>query len=166
MKRPLLFLLLASLGLNVGLGIRALRDDAPVPEARGLREGRRHPGPEHGGPGRPGRRFPGAERFQGLELSADQEARLQALRDDHFAVMRRHRTDLDAFRDEMRALFGADVVDRARVAEVRRRHGRLQAELDSLVTEQLLRELEVLTPGQRRLYLERMPWRGFGPGGR
>jgi len=165
MKRLPWFLLLLSLGLNVGLGWRALRADRETPRVE-WRRGGRAGGPEAPGHSGRGHRGQGLERFNDLDLSEAQRARLEELRADHWEVMADHRRRLDAFRGEMRALFEAPVIDRERLGEVRRRHARLQAELDSLVTEHLLRELEVLSPEQRGLYLERMPWRRPGPGRR
>jgi len=174
MKRLLWLVLLLSLGLNVGLGMRVLRGDDAA-ERTEWRDGPRRDGPDgpgrrggRGGPDGPGgpegpggrdRRGPGLERFRDLDLSQDQRDALQALWNSNWTVMNENRERLDAIREAMRELFAQPELDRGRVTEARRHHGRLQAELDSLVTEQLLREMEILTPEQRRDYLESMPWR-------
>lgn len=163
MRRWLWFLLLLSLGLNVGLGLRVSRDPEEHRVFRRGRGGEQREGRGHAdrreGPGNP---F-SMERFRDLGLSDAQRHRLETLLDEYKGRLAERRKGLRGHRSELRGLLCDPDIDRERIAETRRRHGRLQADLDSLVTEMLLSELEVLTPDQRRRYLERMPWRKFGP---
>ncbi len=164
MKRLTLFLLLISLGLNVGLGVRMYQAGKSVPPWAGGKgmaprseEGQRW----NRRPGRGG--HPRQAMFKDLDLSVDQQSQLTAMREEHREDMFEQRQNLGEFRQELRTLLQAKVLDRERIAAIRSRHGHEQARLDSLVTERLLQELEILTPEQRERYLDRMPWRGCGP---
>lgn len=176
MKRLMVILLLLSVGLNVGLFLRVSgdRDDRPWAEDRGPRVGPGEgPGDGFGegrgegrGQGRDGRR-PGAEaRYEGLDLTDEQHDRLMALREVRHETAGRRRTEMRELFDTMQDLLLAEALDREAVDEVRRRMAVARAEIDSLVAEQLIRELEIMTPEQRARYLERMPWDRFGKGRR
>jgi hypothetical protein len=73
----------------------------------------------------------------------------------------------EELRASIREALAAPEIDeeavRGLVAEMRSE----QAQLDSLVAETMIREAEALTPEQRALYFDRMPWfGGDGPHGR
>jgi len=164
MKRLILLLLLISVGLNLGLGWRLRQiEDRLHPRSESTMKQPRH------GAGRSGDILSGPQgmaRFEDLGLTADQHDRLQAMREEHRTDMLSRRDRLMASRDELHEVLSTGGLDRDRITEIRRRHGREQANLDSLVTERLLQELEILTPEQRTRYLEKMPWRRLGSGGR
>jgi Spy/CpxP family protein refolding chaperone len=164
MKRLTLFLLLISLGLNFGLGMRmyqARKSMPPWAEGKGMaprsEEGQRW----NRRPGRGGHQRQAM--FEDLNLSDDQQSQLTAMRDEHREDMFEQRQHIGEVRQELRTLLQAKVLDRERIAAIRSHHGHEQARLDSLVTERLLQELEILTPEQRERYLDHMPGRGWGP---
>ena len=177
MKKYLVWvLLLVSLGLNAALLIRILdrpekpvwrRDMGPHGHAVGPRAGNDGPGPRDGGERPDGSGGMGeGRRFTGLDLSEDQHERLQELRGGWQVQMDPLRRDMQTLFAEMRDLLTDESIDRERVGAARRRLAAIRAEVDSLVSEHLLEELELLTPEQRDRYLERMPWERFGGGAR
>ena len=150
MKRGLWILLVVSIALNVGFVSGAIvhwSDAHRAPPAIG-------PGPQH----RSGQRPQGLMRqwpqrrvdrlSQALDLSPEQEMRLRASLEELRGAIRDRSEDLRRERSLMRkALLDEDrelVHRQARVVNM------LQAQLDSLVAEAMLREGAVFTPEQRR----------------
>ncbi len=165
MKRLLLVLLLLSAGLNIGLLIRVADESEQRPWSADLH---RRPGT---GPNRDpmGPRPDGehlGRRYVGLDLTADQHEQLAALRAERRELMEQSRGEMRELFDTMRVLLQQNDIDRAAVGETRRRLGAVRTEVDSLVSDQLLAELEVLTPEQRKSYLQRMQWDLYGQGSR
>lgn len=167
MSRAWFFALAASIGLNAGL-LWVHFTGGPL---------RPPPGPPFGG--RPGGPPAGAPLLAPERLAERHVARLAAeldLTDEQRAaltdLMRERVPRLVEFRERILEARG-DVADayrsrqldghrfRAFVATLRG----VQAGLDSLTTEIMLKEAEVLTPEQRERYLEVMPWSLDGPGG-
>ncbi len=172
MSKGWLLVLLVSLGVNLGLGYRiwsarldgGAPSDFPVgPEAED--GGRFMPQ----GPDRwremAGRRLQHLTRQ--LDLDQEQQDALRAIQEEHGRRIQENLAALEEFRLELRGRMLAEGVDPAEVRQAIHAMGRRQAVLDSLVTETVLQELDVLRPDQRADYLELMPFeRGPGRSGR
>ncbi len=176
MKRGWILLLVASLGLNAGLllGGRGVRGDAAAPGPS------RGPAWSGAADAAGGREPDGADwdslaqRRLGrlaamLELSPQQRSRLQECRRAAWPGISERRADVRALRRALHEAYHADPIDSARVHDVVAGLALAQGSLDSLVAAALLRELDLLTPAQRAVYLATMPWesgRAHGPGRR
>jgi len=174
MKRLLVILLLLSVGLNVGLLLRVVNggDDTPWASDRHGRSGGvafERPGDDGLRPvgseeGRPGAGRGRGRRYDGLDLTEDQHQRLSALRGLGREGVVTRREEMHSLFATMQELLLDETIDPAAVADVRLRLNQVRAEVDSLVADHLLMELEVMTPEQREIYLNRMPWERFGRG--
>lgn len=190
MKRFGWLILLVSLGLNLGLGYRLLNRPAP-PEGPGFLnmedKGRPLDGPpRRGGPeGRPDREWGVSRRdsSQWRQLMADRMdrvARRLELTPEQVEVFRAaHRANeprilaqrgqVDEARERLQAVIAGEGTDPDSVRRAISELGHRQAVLDSLITETLLQEMEILTPEQRARYLQILPVlkgsvSGRGPG--
>ena len=175
MKKLLVLILLLSIGLNVGLGVRLMSEnesDTQGWSGKGMGEGfgpsgRGGPDGEKG-PGRHGGEHEGAF-WRGVmdrrlnhvadQLSLDEK---QAV-----AFKKAHKAAAEKFLDqrlkvaEARAQLMAATEEtdfetasiRPLIAEV----GRQQAKLDSMVTETMIQEMEILNEDQRRMYMKILP---------
>ena len=172
MKKIWVLVLLVSLGLNVGLGLRLLRGRDYPPDQRPLvssREGR-------------GSRRPWADQdslarekmfSRRLEHIADRldlrpgqrEVFLEVHRNSGRLLMEQ-KVLIDAERDQLFALVGAADADPERITRGIHELARQQSVRDSLVAETMLQEMEVLDPDQRAKYLLMMSREGGRPGGR
>jgi len=159
MKRGWLIVLLLSLGLNVGLGVNLLRRDQVPPPLAGERgPADLEAGPDHAQAERFLRRR--LERMAAeLGLSAEQRTALWNVHAEAGERIFAQRQAMREARAEMHEDLAAPAPDLARIHSVQRRISALQAELDSLVVEVMVRERAVLTPEQRERY------RGFFPDG-
>jgi len=172
MKKGWMILLLVSLGLNLGLGMRLVRLGHPLalPEVT-----------DGGGPGGPRWERPapgdstGWRQFMGrrlehlaarLDLRPDQIVTFQAAQRTTGRDMRQKRHELFEIRARLRNLTSAEAIDRQAVRTAMAEMARRQAEMDSLAAETLLDELEVLDPEQRDRYLDFLPEAGGRRGGR
>ncbi len=176
MKKLLVLLLLVSLGLNVGLGLTMLRADRhPCPPDGPMRpEGGPPPGRGGRGPGEPfGRDFLDKKlRFldERLDLTDEQIQAFRDLQEGKSAAVLAQAQRVHEARMGLREAAGhPDTADlRGLISNV----GRAQARLDSMITEVMFGELDILTAEQRQKYLGLMPAdrfeRRFGPrpGGR
>lgn len=164
MKRLLWILLILSISLNIGLLVRLSTDQPAERWSQDRHRGAgRGPGDGPRGQG-PGDMPDDPRRFEGLGLTGEQLDRLAELRAGN-------PMEMGVRREEMRELFGtlhglmkAETIDRAAVNAARQRLGAVRAEVDSLVSEHLIAELEVLSVEQRETYLQRMPWDRFRKG--
>jgi Spy/CpxP family protein refolding chaperone len=160
MKRGWLIVLLLSLGLNLGLGLNALREPSPE-SAPQFRE------PQEAGPEAPidhgqvehhlKRRI---DRMSArLDLSDDQRDSLWRLHlsDGQEIIMRRR--ELQQARTDLHQLFTLAQPNLADIQAAQHRISSLQASLDSLVVRVMFHERALLTPEQRQAY------RGFFPKG-
>lgn len=172
MKKAWLLVLLVSVGLNLGLGVRLMQ--VPTEQARNPDQNRsqRHaPRWERPAPGdtTAWHRFMGrrlshlAER---LNLRPDQVEHFQQAEQARYSQLGEFRRRLLVARTQLRDLLAAPEIDRAAVRVAIAELGRAQAAMDSLATETVLGELEVLDPEQRVLYLDFLPDGGGRRGGR
>ncbi len=174
MKKILVLMVLISLGLNIGLGARIWKDRCNF---SGTEPGWSHPEfPDQAGPG--GRGGPGGGRdsaFWGKvmdrrlthvtrRLGLDEE-QTQAFKNTHqeaaVGFLAQRLKVQKARRRLMEAASAADFsVDALRhlIAEV----GHQQVKLDSMVTETMLQEMEILDEDQRREYMRILPINRFG----
>ncbi len=177
MKKGWMFLLLISLGLNLGLGLRLVRLDQPATEFGPGSPGWSGRGGLHGQRPAPGdttawRRFMGRRLdhlADQLDLRPDQMANFREAQGSPGRPLRQKRRELGQARLRLRELMTEEVIDRAAVRRAMKAMGRQQAEMDSLVAETVLGELEFLDPDQRLRYLDFLPdraGRGSGHGGR
>lgn len=184
MKKVLVLVLLISLGLNVGLGVRLWKGTCGLP---GRSSGLDHPGfsdhPRGGsrggadgsGGGRDGKFWQSVmERrlaFVTDQLGLDDE-QTEAFKSTHqqaaVEFLAQRVKVQEARRQLMTAAsapdFGVEAL-RHLIADV----GRQQVKLDSMVTETMLQEMEILDEDQRRQYMRILPinrfgGRGTGPG--
>ena len=172
MKKSWLLVLLISVGLNLGLGIRLLGD--------------------RGGPGgraefRQNREFRGErERWaahdsvarkkmftrrldhmaDGLDLSPEQREAFGKVHLDTGRLLMRKRVLIGEKRDLLHSLVTDEQIDRESIHAAIADLGQEQAVLDSLVAETMLQEMEVLEPDQRARYLELLSFRRGGAGHR
>lgn len=157
MKRALLFVLLVSVGLNIGLAVslHRSREAAHAPYPR-FEPG--HGEPVEARPGRPGR-F-GRDKMHHLYESLSPE-------------LAEHRRAVHEARLALREAMGREDVDEAEIMARVRDMVAAQGRVDSLVASRLVQTLSELSPEERREVLERMPWmrrglrgrgRGAGPG--
>lgn len=186
MKKGWLLILLVSLGLNLGLGLRMLqirREEPPRPgemmrhrledRMEDRMEGRLEGRPEdQGGPahaladsGRWGdfakqRLQRMAER---LDLSPDQITLLSRAQETRGPLLHRNRLQVERIRLSLHEMMQADPVDEARVRAAIADLSRRQTALDSLATEALLQEIQILEPNQRERYLRMLPLQGGRP---
>lgn len=164
MKTGWWILLLISLGLNLGLGLRLVRPDyqsngtdvALLPAV-----GDDPPGPRPApGDSTAWRQFMGrrlAHLTTRLELRPDQVRIFAAAQATTERLRRQKRHELLASRARLRDLTTAAVIDRAAVRGAMADMARRQAEMDSLAAETLLDELEILDAVQRARYLDFLP---------
>ncbi|MFH2051279.1 MAG: periplasmic heavy metal sensor [bacterium] len=174
MNKGWLLVLLVSLGLNLGLGYRIWNAESAGGSPGGPPGG---PSPGEVGEGRftprsqdrwremAGRRLQHLTRR--LNLDPEQQDALRAIQEEHGRRIQESLAALEEFRVELRGRMLAEDADPAEVRRAIHAMGRRQAVLDSLVTETVLQELDVLRPDQRMEYLELMPFeRGPGRSGR
>jgi len=100
-----------------------------------------------------------------LELTPEQRATFRELKMSAVPFIRNNRQEVIQARRLLHAACTAETVSPESVRRYVSQLARAQGLLDSLVTETLLQEMMLLSPDQRELYLEMMPWER-GPGGR
>jgi Spy/CpxP family protein refolding chaperone len=174
MKKILVLILLISLGLNISLGVRTWKDSRRLPmgEQGWNKSGKPAPGGGDGpGHGRNGtfwrevmhRRL--AHVADQLGLDEEQAVAFQNTHEKAAEGFLTQRSKVqEARRQLMEAVSGPDFGEeklRPLIAEV----GRQQVKLDSMVTETMLQEMEILTSEQRKEYLRILPINRFGGSG-
>ena len=174
MKKIMVLALLLSVGLNIGFGLRLLQDDEgktrgkPGWGARGEFDSGRHGGPGRHGSGRDGTFWRGVLDRR-LDQVADQldldEEQAESFKLAHKAAAEKFLAQRILVREARGRLMAAVLEKdfettalRPLIAEV----GRQQAKLDSMVTETMLQEMEILNEDQRSLYLSILPLNRFG----
>ncbi len=101
----------------------------------------------------------------GLELTADQKAQLEAMRDAQFKEIEPLREQMFAKRDAVRKLWLAPTPDQAKILAAQKEMRTLRDQMQDKMTAFRLEALKVLTPEQReKLQSAASTGRGFGPG--
>jgi Spy/CpxP family protein refolding chaperone len=172
MNKGWILVLLISLGLNLGLGIRLLGDRGEPGGRGGFRqnkelwrgEGRRAHQDSVTNHKMFHRRL---DHVTGeLDLSPEQREAFGKVLQETGRLLMQKRALIAEKRDLLHTLVTDDNIDkdgvRAAIAEL----GQEQAVLDSLVAETVLQEMEVLEPGQRGRYLELLSFDKGGAGHR
>lgn len=158
MNRIWMIVLLLSLGLNVGLSLNLLRRTTVAPAPHGVHVGPR--GPEFSGSTAQSEQFlrRRLERMDGrLGLTEPQKEVLWTLHREVGAEVFNRRQDLLETRQRLHESYTREEVDLDEIRGLTRQLSTLQAELDSLVVDIMLREREVLTEQQRRQYRSLFP---------
>jgi len=175
MKKLLVLVLLISVGLNVGLGVRFWKGTCRLPAAVMDRPGfSEHPtGSPRGGRGGSGGGRDGkfwhnvmerrlAMVTEQLGLDEEQAEAFKRTHQEAAVQFLAQRVKVQEARQQlMEAASGTDFgVDALRhlIADV----GRQQVKLDSMVTETMLQEMEILNDDQRRQYMRILPINRFG----
>ncbi len=181
MKKILVLVLLLSVGLNIGLGARMLGDskhkyrDQP---GWGMRSGfgsDRNGGHGRGGGDRDGTFWRGVmeRRLNHVaeQLGLDEE-QAESFKKAHKVAAEKfleQRTKVMEARGRLRDAASKPVFETSSLRPLIAEVGRQQAKLDSMVTETMLQEMEILDEDQRRLYMSILPLNRFagrsgGPG--
>lgn len=170
MKKIWVLVLLISLGLNVGLGLRLLNSGPPA--GGGYVRGRGES--THRSQGRWAHRD-SADRHRMfnlrmerladfLDLNPDQRVVFEKVHEETGRLLMRKRELIAERRELLRELVSREVVDQDQIRASIAQLGQQQAVLDSLVAETLLQEMAVLEPAQREQYLEMLSLDGAGRG--
>jgi len=179
MKKILVLVLLISLGVNIGLGVRFWKRTCGVDHAgQELRHSHGTGFPGRSGPGGRGTPRGGhddafwqevmerrlAHVTERLGLDNEQSEAFKKTHREASAGFLAQRVKVQAARHRLMdaasaADFGVDTL-RHLIADV----GRQQAKLDSMVTETMLQEMEILNGEQRRQYMRILPVNRFGGG--
>ncbi|MHB9096253.1 MAG: Spy/CpxP family protein refolding chaperone [Syntrophales bacterium] len=102
--------------------------------------------------------------FAGVELTAEQKAQIQAMRDAQFKETASLREQMFAKRDEVRKLWLAPNPDQAQITAAQQEMRSLRDQIQDKMTAFRLEALKVLTPEQREKLNSAVAGRGFGPG--
>ena len=172
MKKGWVLVLLISLGLNLGFGLRLLGD-------RGEPDGRRVFGRDGGIRRTPGRwadqdttarRMMFTRRMERiakmLDLRPEQREVFQKVHTETGRMLMQKRVLITQKRDLLHTLVTSDEVDQDRIRHAIAELGQEQAVLDSLVAETVLQEMAVLDSAQRTRYLAMLSFEKDGRVGR
>ncbi len=172
MKKGWVLVLLISLGLNLGLGLRLLGDrpgkDGPPFSGR---DGEfRRTGGRWADQDTSVRRKMFAQRMnhmaERLDLSPEQQVVFQEVHRETGRMLMQKRILIGKKRELLHTLVTSDRIDKDGIRVAIAGLGREQAVLDSLVAETVLQEMDVLEPGQRVRYLEMLSFEKEGRAGR
>jgi hypothetical protein len=94
----------------------------------------------------------------GINLSADQIAKIQKIQGDRYAEMAKLRTEMFTKAGELQVLFREPTLDQAKIAAKQKEIAALQAQMQEKALAARTEAAEVLTPEQRA----QLP--AFGPG--
>ncbi len=100
--------------------------------------------------------------FAGLELAADQEAAITALRQDMKTRSEPVRTKLKANRQAVAALWTSGRPDAAKLKALAKERAALKAEIDAARIDHMVAAFHVLTPAQQTIAAERFAKMGDG----
>lgn len=157
MKKTWMFVLLLSLGCNLGLGYRLWQSQNPHILSHSETSGKF-------GPSRPDslwrdnmidRRL--QHMTKALHLRPGQVVAMKAIQFSGGEKIRARGRRLKELRDGLRDLLLDQPANPKRLRAAMHRMGREQAELDSMVTETVLDELKILDEDQREAYLDMLP---------
>jgi Spy/CpxP family protein refolding chaperone len=102
--------------------------------------------------------------YAGVDLTADQKAKLIEMRDANFKDIQPLREQMWAKRDELRKLWLEANPDQAKIAAAQKEMSSLRDQMQDKMTAYRLSALKVLTPEQQEKIRSWGPGRGFGPG--
>ena len=160
MKKGWVLVLLISLGLNLGLGLRLLGDRGGAGGWRDSRENREFRG-AHGrwaDQDSVARNKMFTRRMDHiadvLDLGPEQREAFRKVHMKTGRMLMQKRVLIAEKRDLLHGLVTGDNIDQEGIRGAIADLGRQQAVLDSLVAETVLQEMDVLEPGQRARYLE------------
>jgi len=102
--------------------------------------------------------------YAGVDLTADQKAKLSEMRDANFKDIQPLREQMWAKRDELRKLWLEANPDQAKIAAAQKEMSSLRDQMQDKMTAYRLSALKVLTPEQQEKIRSWGPGRGFGPG--
>ncbi len=172
MKKGWVLVLLISLGLNLGLGLRLL-GDRPGKDGSsfsGLDGGFRRTGGRWADQDTSVRRKMFARRMNNmaemLDLSPEQQVVFQEVHRETGRMLMQKRVLIGKKRKLLHNLVTSDEVDQEEIRRAIGELGQEQAVLDSLVAETVLQEMAILDSGQRELYLEMLSFEKEGRAGR
>lgn len=170
MKKIWVLVLLISLGLNLGFGLRMFTDRGRSADRSGHHRGERtHRFQGHWAHGDSvARRQMFNQRMDrmadALGLDPDQREIFRRVHAETGRLLMRKRVVIAEKRDLLQDLVTSEVVDQDRIRTAIAELGQEQAVLDSLVAETVLQEMSVLDPDQRGRYLEMLSLEKEGPG--
>jgi Spy/CpxP family protein refolding chaperone len=102
--------------------------------------------------------------YPGLELTADQKAQINAIRDAQFKEIEPLREQMFIKRDAVKKLWLDPNPDQAAILAAQKEMRSLRDQVQDKMTTFRLDALKVLTPEQREKLKSAVPGRGFGPG--
>jgi zinc resistance-associated protein len=100
----------------------------------------------------------------GINLSADQMAKIQKIQSDRYAEMAKVRSEMFAKQAELQALFREPTLDQTKIAAKGQEIEALQAQMQEKALAARTAVAEVVTPEQRAQIPGFGPGRGLGPG--
>ena len=106
----------------------------------------------------------GVAGFAGLDLTADQKAQLETMRDAQFKATEPLREQMFAKRDEVRKLWLEPTPDKTKILAAQQEMRTLRDQMQDRMTAFRLDALKVLTPEQQEKLRSAMSGRAFGPG--
>lgn len=102
--------------------------------------------------------------YAGVDLTADQKAKLSEMRDANFKDIQPLREQMWTKRDELRKLWLEANPDQAKITAAQKEMSSLRDQMQDKMTAYRLSALKVLTPEQQEKIRSWGPGRGFGPG--
>jgi periplasmic protein CpxP/Spy len=102
--------------------------------------------------------------YAGLDLTADQKAKLSEMRDAQFKEMKPLMDQMRAKRDELRKLWLEPSPDQAKITAAQKEMNSLRDQMQDRMTTFRLDALKGLTPEQKEKMKTAASSRGFGPG--
>jgi Spy/CpxP family protein refolding chaperone len=100
----------------------------------------------------------------GLELTADQKAKLSEMQDAQFKELKPITEQMRTKRDELRKLWLETSPDQAKITAAQKEMNGLRDQMQDRMTAFRLDALKVLTPEQKDKMKTAISGRGFGPG--
>lgn len=102
--------------------------------------------------------------YAGMELTADQKAKLSEMREAQFKEMKPIVDQMRTKRDELRKLWLEPSPDQAKITAAQKEMSGLRDQMQDRMTAFRLDALKVLTPEQKEKIKTKLSGRGFGPG--
>ena len=102
--------------------------------------------------------------YRGLDLTAEQKAKMSEMRDAQFKEMEPLRNQMFAKRDELRKLWLEPNPDQAKITAAQKEMNALRDQMQEKMTAFRLNALTVLTPEQKEKIRSFADGKGFGPG--